>query len=98
MDDLSDKDIIDIIKETLEYGYVIPSKHARSQMSSRSYSMADVKNILKNGKITKKELNDDHRCYTFMGNDLEGHPGGVVIELNISSRKMVIITVKGGVK
>ncbi len=98
MDDLTDKEVIDIIKETLEYGYLIPSKHARTQMLKRNYSITDVKNILKNGTISKREIDKSHRCYTLKGNDLEGHPGEVVIELYASARKIVIITVKGGVK
>ncbi|MCX5830542.1 MAG: DUF4258 domain-containing protein [Deltaproteobacteria bacterium] len=98
MDDLTKKEISDIIQETLEYGYVIPSKHAKDQMLKRSYSITDVRYILKNGKIIKEELYNNQRCYTFKGNDLEGHPGEVVISLNAGARKMVIITVKGGVK
>lgn len=98
MDDLTDKDVIDIVKETLNYGYVIPSKHARKQMEDRRYFMRDVKFILKNGRISKREeLNNNLRGYTFKGNDLEGHPGEVVIALDAAARKMVIITVKGGV-
>jgi ribulose bisphosphate carboxylase small subunit len=98
MDDLTDKEVSDIIKETLEYGYVIPSSHAKDQMFKRGYSIADVRYILESGTIIKKELTNDQRCYTFKGNDLDGHPGEVVISLNAGGRKMVIITVKGGVK
>ena len=67
-------------------------------MQERNYSTTDVRNILKNGKITKREVDDNRRCYTFAGDDLEGHPGEVVIQLMAGARKMVIITVKGGVK
>jgi Domain of unknown function (DUF4258) len=98
MDDLTDKEVSRIIKESLEYGYFILSKHSRIQMSKRNYSVPDIKNILLNGTISKREVAKDHRCYTFKGNDLEGHPGEVVIELNAGARKLVIITVKGGVK
>ena len=98
MDDLTDKEVSNIIQETLEYGYVIPSSHAKDQMRNRSYSVTDVRYILKNGNIIKKEITENKRCYTFRGNDLDGHPGEVVIELYASARKMVIITVKGGVK
>lgn len=98
MDDLTDKEVIDVVKETIDYGYVIPSRHARKQMEDRRYSIKDVKFILKNGRISKKEeLNNNLRGYTFKGNDLEGHSGEVVIALDAAARKMVIITVKGGV-
>ena len=99
MDDLTDKEVIDIIKETLEYGYVIPSRHAKEQMFNRGYSISDLRFILKNGKIIKREkLDNNQRGFTFKGNDLQGHPGEVVISLDAGARKMVIITVKGGVK
>lgn len=98
MDNLTEKEVSDIIQETVEYGAVIPSQHAKTQMLKRGYSITDVKYILKTGKITKREIDDNRRCYTFAGDDLEGHPGEVVIQLMASARKMVIITVKGGVK
>jgi hypothetical protein len=98
MDDLADKDVYGLVHETLEYGFVIPSRHAKEQMEARHYSMADVRNILKRGSISKREVDDDRRCYSFQGNDLEGHPGEIVIELNAGARKMVIVTVKGGVR
>jgi hypothetical protein len=98
MDDLTEKEVSNIIIETLKYGDVILSKHARHQMQDRGYSMPDVKNIIKNGEITKREIKNDNRCYTFKGQDLDGYPGEVVIALNAGARKIVIITAKGGVK
>ncbi len=98
MDELSEENIKKVIQEILKDGDVIPSKHAREKMSERTYSFTDVKHILRNGTLTEKTLHKKQYRYTFCGKDLEGHPGEVVVELRENTGKIIIITVKGGVK
>lgn len=98
MDELPKENITKVINEILKDGDVIFSTHSREKMSERSYSFADVKHILRNGILTETALHKKQYRYTFCGKDLDDHPGEVVIELRENTGKIIIITVKGGVK
>jgi len=91
-----EEEIKRVIQEILNEGSVIPSKHARQRMSERGYSFSDIKHILKTGRVSESGTQKDR--HTVCGEDLDGHPGEVVVELRRSSKKMIIITAKGGVK
>ena len=91
-----EEEIKRVIQVILNEGNVILSKHARQRMSERGYSFSDIKHILKTGIVTETGSHKDR--HTLCGEDLDGHPGEVVVELRISSKKMIIITAKGGVK
>ena len=66
-------------------------------MRERGYHLSDVRHILKHGILQKTELHSESYLYHLHGEDLDGHPGTVVTAL-ISKLKIVIVTVKGGVK
>jgi len=53
MDQLSSKDAENLIREILQYGSVVFSKHTRKQMRSRGYDAQDVYHILKHGEVKK---------------------------------------------
>jgi len=98
MDELSEERLRSLIDDALRNGYVVPSKHAREQMPLRNYSMADIIYIIRNGSYVGADLREGRYGYTFEGDDIEGHPGCVVVGFNETLDKMIIVTVKGGVK
>lgn len=98
MDESTKENITKIINEILNDGDVIFSTHAREKMAERGYSFADVKHILKNGLLKEIAIHKKQNRYTFCGKGLDDHPGEVIIELRENTGKIIIITVKGGVK
>ena len=98
MDQLSSKDAENLIREILQYGSVVFSKHAREQMCSRGYDAQDVYHILKHGEVKKIEQNPEGQPkYHVHGEDIEGHKGIVVTAIE-SAGRLIIVTVLGGVK
>lgn len=95
MKSLPEPELKNLIRDILNNGDLVPSRHARERMQLRKYSLADVRHILKNGALLQSELNEEQFRYTLRGEDLEGDPGEVVI--TIQGSRIVIITVKGGV-
>lgn len=98
MDELPGLKLRQLINDILQNGYVIPSSHARTQMDSRNYSMSDVRHIIKNGTYVGADLRDGKYGYTFEGPDIDGHSGIVVVGIDETLCKLIIITVKGGAK
>jgi hypothetical protein len=49
---------------------------------------------LKTGCLTETAIHKGQNRFTLSGEDLEGHPGAVVIELRSSNEKIILITVK----
>ena len=97
MGDMTAEELKSKIREILDHGLLIYPDHVKERMVERNYDMADVRYILKNGKIIKfnQEGSDRYRC-EIHGEDLEGCMGGV-ITIVIKSTKMVIVTVLGGI-
>ncbi len=93
-DELSNDDAHQLIREIVNSGTVIESKHAKKRMQERGYSTHDVTYILLHGKITAKEHNQkaNNWAYTVRGDDLDGDEGGVVTAV-INQSQSVIITV-----
>ena len=98
MDQLSHKDAANLIREILQYGSVVFSKHAREQMRSRGYHAQDVYHILKHGEVKKIEENPKGQPkYHVHGEDIEGHKG-IVVTAIANMGRLIIVTVLGGVK
>lgn len=93
MDEPSEEDIKKIVQEILKNGDLIPGIHARERMGERGYSTADIKHILNKGTLEETAVHKKQCRYTFCGEDLEGHPGKVVVELKKEKGKIIIITV-----
>ncbi len=83
-----------IIRNIINFGNIMYSKHVEKQMKARNYTTNDVIYILENGKIVSKEYRDDFQnwVYKITGQDLEGEDGGVVTAI-LTKNDIVIITV-----
>lgn len=91
-DDLHQR-ILDILeKGSIHYN----SPHLFDRMRERGYEMPDVLHILKNGRVLKiqKRGNERYHCEVH-GEDLESCKGAVVT-IVITRKRMLIVTVLGG--
>lgn len=96
MESITAKELQARIKEILDYGSVIFSKHVKTQMIERNYSTADVLHILRTGEILniQEESTEEYKCKVH-GEDLDGVLG-TVIAIVIKNHKLFIVTVLGG--
>ncbi|MDD2671854.1 MAG: DUF4258 domain-containing protein [Syntrophales bacterium] len=95
--DITAEDLHQRILDILEYGSILYNNpHLFERMRQRGYSIADVYHILKNGKILKfeKQGTERYNCQVH-GEDLEGSKGAVVT-IVMKRRRMLIVTVLGG--
>ncbi len=81
-----------IIREIINNGVLIISRHAKTRMVERGYTTHDIEHILLHGSITKKEINThtNNWVYTVRGFDLEGDEGGVVAAISCLKESIVI--------
>jgi len=85
------------IREILQSGHVLVSRHAKEMMRERGYTLGDVLFILEHGAVTKREEGQNRQYrYHVHGDDLEGHKGIVIVAI-IRRDKLAIVTVLGGV-
>jgi hypothetical protein len=63
-------------------------------MRGRDFSMRDIFNVLKTGKISLGTADGDDikGIFRFFGHDIDGEPLAVVVELNESLNRLNIIT------
>ncbi len=96
MDGISAEELEARVREILNYGSLTYSGHVKERMVERNYEIADVKHILKYGKVLNfsMEGNERYRC-EIHGEDLEGCKGAV-ITIVIKNKKLIIVTVLGG--
>jgi hypothetical protein len=82
------------ILEILESGFVQTSSHCQDQMRARNFSMRDIFEVLKSGKISLGTADGDDvkGIFRFFGHDTDGEPLGVVVELNEELNRLNIIT------
>lgn len=69
------------------------------QKAKRNYTVQDVFNIIEKGSLgllQTSEKSGEER-YEIIGNDLDSHPGAVIVEISSGRDKIILITVKGGV-
>jgi len=94
---ISKDDLQIIIKDIIDSGSIVFTGHAKKRMGMRGYTVHDVLNILMDGEIEEitEEKNDRYKCKV-IGQDIEGDPGSVVVEV-VKKTKAIIITVLGGV-
>jgi hypothetical protein len=97
MGDITTEKLKSKIRGILDHGLLIYPDHVKQRMIERNYDLADIRYILRNGKIVKfnQEGSDRYRC-EIHGEDLEGCMGGV-ITIVIKNTKIVIVTVLGGI-
>ena len=82
------------ILEILGSGFVQTSSHCQEQMMDRNFSMRDIFEVLKTGKIRPGTADGDDAkgIFRFYGHDNDGEPLGVVVELNENLNRLNIIT------
>lgn len=98
MEGITHEELEDRIREILSYGIVRYNwPHLKERMDERNYDMGDIRHILRKGKILEfeEEGNGKYRCKV-RGEDLEGDKGTVIVSV-IKNKKLVIVTVLGGV-
>ena len=85
-----------LIRDIVENGTLIISRHAKERMAERGYTTQDVEFILTHGKVQSSELDKltGNWKYRFHGDDLDGGTGTVIVAV---ARKMssIVITVLG---
>jgi hypothetical protein len=83
-----------IIRGIIESGDLRYGSHLRQRMAERNFTMTDVKYILQEGKLTKKEYNKDlkHWKYSIKGKDVDGVAGTTITAI-IDTNTLFLITV-----
>ena len=91
---IDDQTALKIIREIVNSGEIIISKHAKDRFGLRGYTTNDVIHILLYGTIIKREFKERNNnwAYTIEGDDLEHDSGSVVIVI-IRRMTGLVITV-----
>ncbi|HRR39763.1 MAG TPA: DUF4258 domain-containing protein [Syntrophales bacterium] len=93
-------EILDVIRGILtKSGSITIPGHAKRRMEERNYTVQDVFNIIEKGSLGPLQTSEKpgEERYEIIGNDLDGHPGAVIVEISPDRNKIILITVKGGV-
>jgi hypothetical protein len=94
--ELSKKDTAVLIRNIVENGIVIISRHAKKRMAERGYTTQDVEFILTHGNIQSSEFDQmtGNWKYRFCGDDLDGGTGTVIVAI-ATKKRSIVITVLG---
>jgi len=92
--ELSQDKAATLVREIVENGVLILSRHARDRMKERGYSIQDLQFILTHGKVQASSFDEltGNWKYRFHGDDLDGGTGTVIVAIALQ-HKAVVITV-----
>lgn len=92
--ELSKDEVAALVREIVENGILILSRHARERMKERGYSIQDVQFILTHGEVQASSFDKltGNWKYRFYGDDLDGGTGTVIVAIALQ-HKAVVITV-----
>jgi hypothetical protein len=91
---LNESEFKKLVREILEFGFINFGRHVQRRMSERNFMLADIRYILKNGKIIQDEFDEEFKNwkYTVSGPDIDGE-SGTVITVIVSERELFLVTV-----
>lgn len=94
--ELSKSDAAVLVREIVENGTLILTRHVRERMQERGYSIQDVQFILTHGRVESSGFDEitGNWKYRFHGDDLDGGTGTVIVAIALQ-HKAIVITVLG---
>jgi hypothetical protein len=94
--ELSNNAATALVRDIVENGTLIISRHAKERMFERGYTTQDVEFILTHGKIQSSEFDKltGNWKYRFHGDDLDGGTGTVIVAI-VRQMSSIVITVLG---